>query len=292
MDRHSSFIPAIPNREKWFADTATGELALIRFRISQLESRLAQDVANVAMSRIVLKVSFQSSETRYKSTPRVVKTGETINRYVKEIEAVVRSLLRAGAATRYGVSEFITADIRTLSESTLPPQSTDLVVTSPPYGNANDYHLYHRFRLLWLGYDPVALGRVEIGSHLRHQREGTGFDSYLADLTVALKCILRVLKPGRYAALVLGDALYEGTVHSTSAVLKEQARQLGFDVAFSIERPVHKTKRSFTVAGRRTSSEHILVIRKKTVSVRVLFGGPPYRLFPYEGSSAAGRCRL
>ena len=282
MDRHSSFIPAIANREKWFADTATGELALIRFRISRLESRLARDVANLAMSRMVLKVSFQDSETRYKSTPRVVTIGETINRYVKELEIMVRSLLRTGAATRYGVSEFITADIRTISESTIQPQSVDLVVTSPPYGNANDYHLYHRFRLLWLGYDPIALGRVEIGSHLRHQREGSGFDSYLGDLTVALRCISRALKPGRYAALVLGDALYEGTLHSTSAALKEQAQRFGFDAAFSVTRPVHKTKRSFTVAGRRTSSEHILLMRKKTASVKVFFGPPPYRLFPYE----------
>ena len=284
LGRYNAFIPAITNREKWFADTATGELALIRFRIAQMESLAAREVACLAMSRMVLKVSFQDSETRYKSTPRSVPTGETLSRYLKEIEAMVRALHRTGAATRYGVSDFVTGDIRTLPDSTLPPLSADLIVTSPPYGNANDYHLYHRFRLLWLGFDPTALGRIEIGSHLRHQRERSGFDSYLEDLTTTVKRIHRALKPGRYAALVIGDSLYEGKAYSTAKLLAERAGELGFDTAFNITRPVHSTKRSFVVAGRRALSENILVLRKKTADIPASFGPPPYRLFLYEES--------
>lgn len=282
INRHSAFVPEIANREKWFADTATGELALIRFRIAQMESTIARDVASLAMSRIVLKVSFQDSETRYKSVPRPVPSGETLGRYLKELESTVQSLERSGAATRYGVADFLTGDIRTLSDSAAQPLSADLVVTSPPYGNSNDYHLYHRFRLLWLGFDPVALGRIEIGSHLRHQREGSGFDSYLQDLLMALNRIRRALKPGRYAALVIGDSVYKGKTYSAARVLMRRAGKLGFDTAFSISRPVHKTKRSFVIAGRRVLSENIVVLRKKTASLLASFRPPPYRLFPYE----------
>ena len=66
------------------------------------------------------------------------------------------------------------------------PETIDLIVTSPPYGNATDYHLYHRFRLLWLGYNPRELAKIEIGSHLRHQKEASGFDEYLAEMQQSL----------------------------------------------------------------------------------------------------------
>jgi hypothetical protein len=207
---YGEHAPVIANREKWFADSSFGELAHIRYRISKLESETGRDIATLALSRTVLSASFQDSETRYKSVPRQVPVGETTKRYVKEFEAVMKSVARNAAATRYGVSKFLTGDVRHLASADVADGSVDLVVTSPPYGNATDYHLYHRFRLLWLGHDPIALGKVEIGSHLKHQRESSGFASYFKDMTAALAGVSRVLKNGRYAAMVIGDSVYEG----------------------------------------------------------------------------------
>lgn len=274
--------PVIANREKWFADSAFGELAHIRYRISMLESETARDIAVLALSRTVLSASFQDSETRYKSVPREVPVGETTKRYVKEFEAVMKSVARNAAATRYGVSKFLTGDVRHLSSADIPDGSVDLVVTSPPYGNATDYHLYHRFRLLWLGHDPIALAKVEIGSHLKHQRESSGFASYFKDMTAALTCVSRVLKDGRYAALVIGDSVYEGQTYSTAHLLAEEAAAHGFDTSCVIERTVHKTKRSFTPAGRRAATESLLVLRKAAKRTVVCLEGPPYKPWPYE----------
>lgn len=279
---YKEYAPHIPNREKWFADSAFGELAHIRYRIAHMESEIAQDIALLALSRTVLSASFQDSETRYKSVPREVHVGETTKRYVKEFEAVMKSVARNAAATRYGVSRFLTEDMRQLSQQGIPDGSVDLVVTSPPYGNATDYHLYHRFRLLWLGYDPTSLGRVEIGSHLKHQRESSGFASYFADMRQALDIISRVLKSGRYAALVIGDSVYEDNVYPTANLLAEKAAEHGFDAHCVIERPVHKTKRSFTLAGRRIATETLLVLRKTARKTTVLLEGPPYRPWLYE----------
>ncbi len=279
---YGAHAPTIANREKWFADAAFGELAHIRHRIIQLESETARDIALLALSRTVLSASFQDSETRYKSVPRDVPIGETTKRYVKEFEAVMKSVARNAAATRYGVSQFLTGDVRRLSSQEIPDYSVDLVVTSPPYGNATDYHLYHRFRLLWLGYDPVALGKIEIGSHLKHQRESSGFDSYFSDMRQALDGISRVLKNGRYAVLVIGDSVYEGETYTTANLLAEKAADHGFDTSSVIERPVHKTKRSFTPAGRRAATESILVLRKADRKTIVTLEAPPYKLWSYE----------
>ncbi|WP_297476333.1 DNA methyltransferase [Ferrovum sp.] len=279
---YGTYAPKIANREKWFADSAFGELAHIRYRIAQLVTETARDIASLALSRTVLSASFQDSETRYKSVPREVAVGETTKRYVKEFEAVMKSVARNAAATRYGVSRFLTGDVRTLSSQDIPDGSVDLVVTSPPYGNATDYHLYHRFRLLWLGYDPIALGKVEIGSHLKHQRESSGFASYFSDMLKALAGISRVLKNGRYAVLVIGDSVYEGETYSTANLLADKAAELGFDTNHVFERPVHKTKRSFSHAGRRAATESLLVLRKTASKTTVTLEGPPYKPWPYE----------
>jgi len=279
---YGAYAPTIANREKWFADSAFGELAHIRYRVNQLQNETAQDIALLALSRTVLSSSFQDSETRYKSVPRTVNVGETTKRYVKEFESVMKSVARNAAATRYGVSRFLTSDVRNLSPKDIPDGSVDLVVTSPPYGNATDYHLYHRFRLLWLGYDPIALGKVEIGSHLKHQRESSGFDSYFADMRKALDGISRVLKDGRYAALVIGDSVYDGLTYATADLLAECAHEHGFDTNCVIQRPIHKTKRSFTPGGRRASTESLLILRKQNRRTLVTLEAPPYKPWPYE----------
>lgn len=282
IELYGAQAPVIANREKWFSDEAFGELAHIKTRIAALSSETAMDVAHLALSRTVLAASFQDSETRYKSVRRPVKLGETTHRYVREFEAVMRSVARNASATRYGISRFITGDIRFYDQLGLEPETVDLVVTSPPYGNATDYHLYHRFRLLWLGYDPIALGRIEIGSHLKHQREESSFESYFDDLVQATANIERVLKPGRYAAMVIGDSIYAGATYQTASLLAAKTKDLGFNAYVIIDRAVHKTKRSFTPAGRRASSENIVVMQKRPRRVLVYFDPPPYRPWPYE----------
>lgn len=274
--------PTIPNREKWFADSAFGELCLIKKRIMGLESACAKDIALVAMSKIAIRASFQDSETRYKSVPRQVPVGETLRRYLKEFRSVVESVSETESTTRHGIARFIYGDSRYIGQEIVPDGSVDLVVTSPPYGNATDYHLYHRFRLLWLGFDPIELSKREIGSHLKHQREGSGFASYFDDLRATAKMIHRVLRPGRYAALVLGDSVYEGKRYDPAVVLEKEARELGFDAACIIDRSVHAVKRSFAHAGRRATKESILILRKEVAAPRASLAPPPYKLWPYE----------
>lgn len=282
IERCGEYAPKIANREKWFPDTSYGELALIRYRMHDLESQAARDIALLALSRTVLSVSFQDSETRYKSVPRLIPQGEAIRRFIKEFDAVVKAVVSNESVTRYGIAEFISADNRDLPHSVAVPNSADLVITSPPYGNATDYHLYHRFRLLWLGFDPVSLGHIEIGSHLRHQREKSGFNSYLADMLKSLSAIQKLLKPSRYAVFVIGDSVYEGKTYETAHIISENAIKIGFDASCIIERPIHRTKRSFTTAGRRATSEDILILRKASAPIKVTLHVPPYRLWPYE----------
>jgi DNA modification methylase len=282
LEEQQRWIPPIPNMDKWFPLSSRGELALLRSRIETMESPKAKDIACLALSRIVLGVSFQDSETRYSSRPRKIAVGDTLKRFLAALDDIIRNVTRTQPVLRYGVCQFVTADARTLPVKACGDNSVDLIVTSPPYGNANDYHLYHRFRLLWLGHDPGALAKVEIGSHLRHQKEATGFDAYLSEMTDAMRTMFRVLKPGRYAVLVVGDAVYGGFLHKGAEAVEKVAVRIGFDSVCSVERHIHATKRSFVAAGRRATTENLLVLRKPCGREKVWLAGPPYRLWPYE----------
>lgn len=281
LDEYSSFVPAIPNVEKWFPPSSRGELALIRAATMRLGNG-ASDVAALALSRIVISASFQDSETRYASKPRTIPVGTTLNMYLAALDAVIRRVEATSSVVRYGVTSFLSADAKELKQGLLPDCSVDLVVTSPPYGNATDYHLYHRFRLLWLGHDPKELGRVEIGSHLRHQRENTGFDDYLKELLPCAAGIYRILRPGSYAALVIGDSVYGGVTYDTTAALSDAAKEMGFEVSATLERPIHESRRSFAKAARRATIEKLLILRRPLGKAKVVAIAPDYRLWPFE----------
>jgi DNA modification methylase len=248
--RYASYVPDIPNFEKWFTDVAASELALIRHLISETTEGLAQDAALLALSRIVTRVSNQESETRYVSEPKCIGVGFTLRAYVESLRTVRRRLEAATAEFAFADAQFLTGDSRTDLPSLLGEAAVDLIVTSPPYPNATDYHLYHRFRLFWLGFDPRSLGQIEIGSHLRHQRNGSGFEEYRSDMQAVLEGCVRVLQPGRHAVFIVGDALYKGKFFSTSGAVSEIAREVGFEVAGTVNRPIHEERFSEVAASR------------------------------------------
>ncbi len=282
LSKYSAVIPAIPNREKWFPDTACAEMALIRAYLERLETVEARDVASLAMCRIVLRASTQDSETRYVAKQREIPRTQTLAHFIKALDAVVSDMRNTSALLHYGVAKFAVADTRNLPHDLIPDSSVDLVVTSPPYGNAMDYHLYHRFRLFWLGEDPRELARMEVGSHLRHQKESTGFADYASELQRCVENIARVLRPGRYAAFVIGDFIYDAAVHRGDKLLQKISAEVGLDAIATMRRPIHGTKRSFKACGRRATSEAIIVVRKRAIAQNARLDMPAYRLWDYE----------
>ncbi len=282
INNYFDFIPDIPNIEKWFPITSRGELGLIRSRINNLSSLKAIDICNLSLSRTILSVSNQDSETRYSSKERNIFRSEAISKYLKTLKIVISSLASYPSDFQYGISNFFTADSRSLSTENFKNNSVDLVVTSPPYGNAYDYHLYNRFRLFWLGYDPVSFGKIEIGSHLRHQREKTGIESYSDELNQTLSEVNRLLKPGRYSAIIIGDAMYNSKIFSGVKVVENCADKVGMEIVGVIDRPIHKTKRSISNAGRRAEFESIVILRKPLSVCSVVLHKPNYKLWEYE----------
>lgn len=282
IGRYRRYIPDIPHIEKWFHENAVAELALIRFLIDETTTGLAMNAAKLALSRIVVRVSFQESETRYVAEQKEISVGLTLRAFQESLRTIERRLNHAAPEFQRSDTRFLVADSRRAIAETIGPNTVDLIITSPPYPNATDYHLYHRFRLFWLGFDPRQLGAIEIGSHLRHQRNNTGFEEYRDDISATLAGCFVALQTGRYAVFVVGDALFKGKIFSTSKALVAAAKQVGFLHVGTVERPIHKTKRSFAAAARRARSEQIVVLRKPDRAAIVTLMPPTYRMWDYE----------
>ena len=288
LDLDERTVPPIPNVHKWFEKHVIGELCFLREAIDDATSGLSRDLASVALSRLIVRVSNQESETRYVSTQKDVRPQDTLRLFVRSLTRVLRRLKESARDLQYSDARFLVGDTRFDLADKVPAKSVDLIVTSPPYANATDYHLYHRFRMFWLGFDPRVFGRIEIGSHLRHQRDASGFEEYVADLKLSLDACRRSLAPGRYASFVVGDARFRGATFSTSTALCSAAESVGFDVVGVIDRHLHRTRRSFSKPAQRARTEQIVVLQKPNRPISVWLAPPPYRMWEYERDL---RCR-
>ena len=290
INEYQRLIPEIPNISEWFHENAISELAYLRWRIECLDSEKAKCLAKASFSKSILKASFQDGETRYTRKPREVERGEVTQWFATNLAAALKKLRKLGPLLQFRNAAFKTLDLRHASvvddenagSDTITANSVDLIVTSPPYPNTTDYHLYHRFRLFWLGYDPRELGHKEIGSHLRHQKEANGFDFYIEEMGLCLERMKQVLRPGRYAVLVLGDGIFKGETHNTALHVGKMAKKVGFEVVGILDRTVHTTKRSFISPARRLRTENLLILRKPPCKIELTLYKPPYKLWPYE----------
>jgi DNA modification methylase len=276
-----AWLPDIPKVEKWYGDEILCALGVIRERIVEIGPEGARELALLAFTQAAARVSFQESETRYASRPRAMNVLDAPRAVIGELRRMRRALAEAPTAASNAV-RIVEGDSRDPASFELEPESAGLIVTSPPYPNAYDYHLYHRFRLFWLGRDPAELRRVEIGSHLTGQAVKNPADAYLADIERVLANCRGVLKGGRYAVVVLGDGLFGGELFETADRVTTIATRLGYEHTTTIDRQLPANRRSVTKPGRRLASEQLVVLRRPVDERDGLVIAPNYQLVGYE----------
>lgn len=256
-------IPNIPNIDNWFEPFVKTELGSLISRINQINDADIRDVCRVALAAIIVGVSNQDSETRYTKRQKLIQPGHTIARFKNKI-VDIRSRLdeynRLRNIARPVITQTICGDMRNIS--IIDNKSVHLVVTSPPYPNAFDYHLYHRFRLFWLGFDPVAMARNEIGSHLNYQRNGKSIEDYTRDMSQCFSHINRLLISRRHCCVIIGDSVFKGELIKNDEVIIQIAQQRGFALEHNIKRTLPSIKRSFSTPARRLKEESIVILRK------------------------------
>lgn len=242
----------------WFDPTVTRELGLASGAIVQCTNPRARLLARVALSSLIVNVSRQDSDTRYVRREKRVREGVVLQRLRGKLREMLATLRGLPSDPGVAASAWL-GDARRLP---LRSRSVDLVVTSPPYPNAYSYHLYHRTRLLWLGFDPRAVKRIEIGNHRHYSaRNGATKSTFQSDMAACFEELRRALRPGRHACFVIGDSTIRGELVDNSLVLQEAATGMGFSLVGRFERKIDLGKKSFNPVIGKIKREHVLVFR-------------------------------
>ena len=135
-------------------------------------------------------------------------------------------------------------------------ESVDAVISSPPYFGALDYARDNRLRLWFLGCENWKALDESLTASAK---------VYLPQMERCLMEMHRVLKPGKYCVLVLGDVEKNGKLRRTAETLAETAvniTQGGFETETIYDDKIPDERRSRRQT-KTTKFERILVMKKK-----------------------------
>jgi site-specific DNA-methyltransferase (cytosine-N4-specific) len=254
-------VPSIPRVDHWFSGDVQSALAGLVDAISKIADKDLRDDLRLALSSIVVRVSFQDGDTRYAAIPKNVSAdlvAELFLRSAMDLDRARQSHFSPLFAEVPVPSRIITADILSISPEDVGP--VDLVITSPPYPNAYEYWLYHKYRMYWLGFDPIAVREAEIGArpHFFKKNHHTAQD-FERQMSGVFRLLQQTLRSSGVACFVVADSRIHGHIVDNVALLKRAASNNGFDLLNVVTRNVPSTRKAFNPANARTSRESIAV---------------------------------
>ena len=234
-------IPKFNNIDYWFKKSTQKMLAAVKQFIEKIENNDVRDFFKVAFSETVREVSM----TRNGEFKLYRMTEKQIEKFDPDVfESMIYKLKR----NRDGMKEFLSLkdnsssaeiyDFNTvlgIPEEIVAPESVDMVVTSPPYGDSRTTVAYGQFSRLanqWLGFDDaknvdknsmggkrikewVEFGFPPLDETLTKIKEKDGkrvYDviSFYLDYEKSIHNISKVVKDGGIAAYVVGNRRVKG----------------------------------------------------------------------------------
>ncbi len=174
--------------------------------------------------------------------------------FVKNVDLMIASVSDYAEVTSALGLALGRVDIRVGDARALPLEtaSIDGIVTSPPYSIALDYVSNDAHALREMGYDLSEIREEFIGVRGKGKAR---IRLYNEDMEKALREMHRVLKPGKCAAIVIGNATYLGQEVRTVELVMECAQETGFALVQNIDKVIFGL---YNVMQR----ENILIFRK------------------------------
>ncbi len=134
----------------------------------------------------------------------------------------------------------------------LENNSIDGIITSPPYSIALNYVDNDAHSLEALGYDLKKVKEEFIGVR------GSGFEKfelYENDMKKAYSEMYRVLKPGKYCAIIIGNVTFQGKEVNTTQNVIKHCQNIGFSLEKKIDKIIYGL---YNVMQK----EYILILKK------------------------------
>lgn len=254
---------SIPNVDHWFKNDIQGAIAALLQEINSTPKSATHDALRLALSSILVRVSNQDSDTRYAAIDKGVCREDVFEQFAGAVQKLNKALL--AREWEQPDATVIEANTLTLTPDDLPGR-VGLVITSPPYPNAYEYWLYHKYRMWWLGHDPLAVKEQEIGARAHFfKRDHHTADNFWAQMRGTFKLIDRVLVKRGYACFVIGRSKIHGRIIDNADIIQAVAAERGFGVVSRFERVISSSRKSFNLAHANIKTETVLVLQKNKV---------------------------
>lgn len=254
-------LPAIPNVNHWFKLAVQKALAVLIDQINQTEPLSIREALQVALSSIIVQVSNQDGDTRYAAIEKDVSIEDVLTRFEKAVFTVSKatSSLSDNLFRSLGHATVINRDILTILPEELPT-NVGLVITSPPYPNAYEYWLYHKYRMYWLGMDPITVRRHEIGARphyfKKNHQDERDFEQQMGH---CFRLLSQVMRLGAKACFLVGRSIIHGRVIDNAALLQRAAQPYGFAMEGIVQRDIPTTRKTFNPMHGGINQEHLIV---------------------------------
>jgi len=253
------FIPHFKNIDYWFKKETQYELAIIREYIEDIDNKDVQDFFKVAFSQTVRDVSL-TKNSEFKLYRMSEKQMEKFN--PDTLSIMLNKLIR----NRNGMAEYISLkkndsismiyDFNTvygIPDNILSPESVDIVITSPPYGDSRTTVAYGQFSRLsnqWLGYEEFnEVDKRSMGGKRKKFIKKFNFEpldraideiaekdmkrvydvaSFYMDYEKSINNVSKVVKKGGIVAYVVGNRRVKGVEIPNDEITKEFFERNGF----------------------------------------------------------------
>ena len=252
-------IPVIPNMDHWFGRGVQKALSALMLSCKHHRNARIRDALMLAMSSIIVKVSNQESDTRYAAVHRDTEPSEVFNRFVVAGEKIAHAKSQV-LSTK---ADVLLQDVLTVDASQIQKR-VGLVVTSPPYPNAYEYWLYHKYRMWWLGYDPIKVREYEIGARPHYQKKnGQTEEDFYRQMEQVFSLLVKCLIKGGHVCFIVGRSIIRGHFVDNRKMIQSIGERAGLTLVADITRNIATSKKSFNLKYGKINQENIVVFKKE-----------------------------
>jgi DNA methylase len=250
-------------QQKWYTTRALDDLAVLWSLIGTYAG-IEGTLSKAVFSAILLPVCRETRHWGYvcdNSTPHGSYDRDVLSEYqnlLKRFHAAYaeREADRSSMPERkvkIPPAKVHCGDVRQVI-SRLPPESIDLVVTSPPYFGVSDYTKAQRLSMEWFGIEIEPLRLKEIGARSKRHRT-TASDEYLSEIGKAFAIIATRIRKGGLCVVIVGES------SKRDSLLESLLAQLvlsGMKSELDLNRRVSSLRRQLpSITG-----EHLFVLSK------------------------------
>lgn len=250
----------IPNVDHWFKPEVQDAIASLMTEIRACPAKELGDALRLALSAILVRVSNQESDTRYAAVEKEISKSKVFDLFLASCVKLRRALLaRTWNLPRAQVLEADTLMVRP-AQIEMP---VGMIITSPPYPNAYEYWLYHKYRMWWLGFDPLAVKAREIGAraHFFKRRNHTDED-FGSQMRATFGLINGVLVSSGYVCFVIGRSRIHGRTVDNADTVVDVAAECNLQLIARFDRVISPSRKSFNLAHANIKTETVIVFSK------------------------------